>query len=424
MMSKLYDIKSTEQRLQTNKDKGHQHINKFLSKITDSLQSITNNIISKDMVDIILLYSNHKQICTQWHTICDKLGAFAYLIETPCSIDDITNFERKLTAKSEQYTENTFNQLPDDVRLSLMICGGYKISIFTKENPLNKITDWKFGDEACIDNPIDVLIPNNWVSYLLGYSNVYCSDLYTDLNFFNIFEPCAYTMGYIQDTFRWFGKSRQKIPADLTNKENFMVQIGSCSKPLGINFSFWNPANNKIYVGEVSGADIGGSCSHLQFSKWILSQTNDYTQIPYFIDVYYGWYQIFKNIEELKEHLLDSLGLNYEYKTDCCLDVLCDMYISQVYKTEYNPLVVGYMREKSKEYKCDIPMYIVNRILMYFPYFIDCNISKLCIQGTYYLHLFRTQTTYSIKQVWKQHVINTLTEIKETNISEFTNIMK
>eukprot|EP01084_Bolivina_argentea_P104664 187410_1 len=98
----------------------HERISQFSDRIKQAIKDSNDKLIPTNIADMIFSFSNHKYFNDLWLNVFRTLGQFSFMMKEGCKIEEIQQFEKKckILLDDEQY------ELPDDIRISLMICNG------------------------------------------------------------------------------------------------------------------------------------------------------------------------------------------------------------------------------------------------------------------------------------------------------------
>eukprot|EP01084_Bolivina_argentea_P295813 509409_1 len=96
-------------------------ISTFCEKITDLITAITN--IPNNITNVILLFSNHKQIQQISISIFHKLRQFSFMMKDPCNINEIQEYE----VKCKQILNTDSYELPDLFRITMLLYNAIQI---------------------------------------------------------------------------------------------------------------------------------------------------------------------------------------------------------------------------------------------------------------------------------------------------------
>ena len=156
--------------------------------------------IPECIITELLQYSNHYQIYKLWLKLHDQLDPFAFMINKPCPIDEILDFEEKCA----KILKHSRYELPSPMRLCLLFADSIKFpAIFRRDmdemDPLSvsiePLRKWKpvshHSISAFAENIAD---DTQWVLDNMSFCNVegdsYNKDCHTD----------------ILNTYEWFNK--------------------------------------------------------------------------------------------------------------------------------------------------------------------------------------------------------------------------
>eukprot|EP01084_Bolivina_argentea_P060525 110572_1 len=348
-----YNLIEIKNRLQLQENKGHQKVNTFSKEIRHALQlsfSYYTNDISNKLINIILTYSNHQQIIDQYHKICNRLGPYSYLIDNEDTMDSILQFEEYLTQQMSNVS------LPLNIRVSLMICNGFHYVLYnnskSRECVVAHVHEWRYVQS-------DEYTPKD---YYLKYKFIYKNEqLEYPLNeFFQGLETKSYE-----------------------ERMSHVIQIGSFAwNDIG-SIALWNTYNNKICVDTAYGVEVNATInSYNWFNEPVGFFVYDFEE--YFMSVT-DWFNVFnhsqlidvndknmffKNAKQWSNYMYDNKKMKYMMWVDANgTSIQCerDLYLHKMYEKRYTPLVYGFVRGFKQH---NIPICLVELILLYFPFFV------------------------------------------------------
>lgn len=96
-----------------------QRISQFSDRIKTAIQD-SNAALIPNVVDTIYSYLSHQYFINLWLKVFHSLGQFSFMMKAGCDAQEIQQFE----SKCKKILQDKKYCIPDDIRISLMICNG------------------------------------------------------------------------------------------------------------------------------------------------------------------------------------------------------------------------------------------------------------------------------------------------------------